>query len=149
MRMWGYKNSQCLRVNLKLFLWFLSTCSSLASPTSSNSCCVCRQRRSVHKLCRGWYVDELGFSGVPEFMECLYIKGIYYNDLQSAVQQWAAVNGKCKDLIAPSWCLWTKTELSAHSPAPCLPAYDHAFPHDDTGPNLWSCKSAPTKCFPL
>jgi hypothetical protein len=29
----------------------------------------------------------------------LYIKGIYCNDLQSVVQQWAVVDGKSKNLV--------------------------------------------------
>jgi hypothetical protein len=44
-------------------------------------------------------ISHRTFSRATEFMDCLYIKGIYYNDLQSVVQltqQWAAVNGKSK-----------------------------------------------------
>ena len=35
------------------------------------------------------------------------------------------------------------------SPAPCLPALCYASCHEDTGLNLWNCKLAPVKCFPL
>ena len=38
---------------------------------------------------------------------CFYIKRIYWNDLQSAVQltqQWAAMNGKSRDLVVALLC---------------------------------------------
>ena len=40
-------------------------------------------------------------------------------------------------------------ELSAPSPAPCLPTLCQASCHDDSGPKLWNCNPAPVKCFPL
>jgi hypothetical protein len=39
-------------------------------------------------------------------------------------------------------------ELSAPSPAPCLPACYHASCLDDDGLNLWTCKPTPIKCCP-
>lgn len=40
-------------------------------------------------------------------------------------------------------------ELSATSPAPCLPAGCHPLCHGDNGLNLSNCRPAPVKHFPL
>ena len=39
-------------------------------------------------------------------------------------------------------------ELSAPSPAPCLPECCHIYHHNGNGLNLRNCTSTPTKCFP-
>ena len=39
-------------------------------------------------------------------------------------------------------------ELSA-PPVPCLPGCHHVCHHGDNGLNIWNCKPAPIKCFPL
>ena len=40
-------------------------------------------------------------------------------------------------------------ELSAPSPAPCLPAGCHVVCHDDKGLNLWNCKPASIEYLPF
>ena len=40
-------------------------------------------------------------------------------------------------------------ELSAPSPAPCLPVCHHAPHHEENRLKLWNCKPAPIKCFIL
>ena len=47
------------------------------------------------------------------------------------------------------WLPTVQDKLPAPSPAPCLPSWCSASHHKDHGLNLWNCKPASIKCFPL